>query len=42
MVDNFLNNESIEKTIKLYEAMAQIGFGRQIISFFKKNIESEI
>ena len=42
LVDNFLNNESIEKTIKLYEAMAQIGFGRQIISFFKKNIESEI
>ncbi len=42
LVDNFLNNESIEKTIKLYEAMAQIGFGRQIISFFKKINEREI
>ncbi len=42
LVDNFLNNESIEKTIKLYEAMAQIGFGRQIISFFRKNIQSGI
>lgn len=36
LIDNFFNNESIEKTIRLYEAMAQIGFGRQIISFFKK------
>lgn len=36
LIDNFFSNESIEKTINLYEAMAQIGFGRQIISFFKK------
>lgn len=37
LLDNFLNNESIAKTVNLYEAMAQIGFGRQVISFFKKN-----
>jgi hypothetical protein len=36
LIDNFLTNESVEKTINLYEAMANIGFGRQIISFFKK------
>lgn len=42
LVDNFLHKESIEKTIKLYEAMAQIGFGRQIISFFRKNNQYEI
>jgi 2-polyprenyl-3-methyl-5-hydroxy-6-metoxy-1,4-benzoquinol methylase len=36
-IDNYFNNVSIEKTIKLYEAMAEIGFGRQIISFYKKN-----
>ena len=36
LIDNFLTNESVEKTINLYEAMASIGFGRQIISFFKK------
>jgi 2-polyprenyl-3-methyl-5-hydroxy-6-metoxy-1,4-benzoquinol methylase len=39
LIDNFFNNESIEKTIRLYEAMAQIGFGRQVISFFKKKIK---
>ena len=39
LIDNFFNNESIEKTIRLYEAMAQIGLGRQIISFFKKKIK---
>ena len=37
LIDNFLNMESVEKTIRLYQAMAQIGFGRQIISFYKKN-----
>ena len=37
LVDNFLNSESIEKTINLYAAMSKIGLGRQIISFFKKN-----
>jgi 2-polyprenyl-3-methyl-5-hydroxy-6-metoxy-1,4-benzoquinol methylase len=36
LVDNFLNAESIENTIELYRAMANIGLGRQIISFFKK------
>jgi 2-polyprenyl-3-methyl-5-hydroxy-6-metoxy-1,4-benzoquinol methylase len=36
-IDNFFNNESVEKTIQLYKAMAEIGFGRQIISFYKKN-----
>ena len=36
LIDNFFNKISIEKTINLYSAMAQIGFGRQVISFFKK------
>lgn len=36
-IDNFLNEQSIEKTIKFYESLAQIGLGRQVISFFKKN-----
>lgn len=36
LIDNFLNEVSIEKTINLYASMADIGIGRQIISFFKK------
>lgn len=34
-VDNLMHNVSVEKTIAYYRALADLGMGRQIISFFK-------
>lgn len=35
-IDNLMHENSVEKTNKLYEAMADLGMGRQLIGFFTK------
>lgn len=34
-LDNLFHDQSIEKTNRLYEALADLGMGRQIVAFFK-------
>jgi 2-polyprenyl-3-methyl-5-hydroxy-6-metoxy-1,4-benzoquinol methylase len=36
-LDNFFHETSPEKTIDMYRAMAELGIGRQVISFFQAN-----
>jgi 2-polyprenyl-3-methyl-5-hydroxy-6-metoxy-1,4-benzoquinol methylase len=37
MIENFLNDLSIEKTIAYYTALSDLGLGRQLVGFFQKN-----
>jgi 2-polyprenyl-3-methyl-5-hydroxy-6-metoxy-1,4-benzoquinol methylase len=34
-IDNLMHSISVEKSVNYYKALADLGFGRQIISFFK-------
>ena len=35
-LDNLFHQNDPQKTVRLYQAMADLGFGRQIIGFFQK------
>ncbi len=40
VAENLIHSISMEKSIELYEILAQLGIGRQIIAFFQKKINN--